>query len=82
MSNVTNFRTFVDIGVHQDGLVHISKLADRFIKDPRDVVKAGDVVRVKVDEMDAKRKRISLTMRLSEGKTPTKPSKNDWRCVI
>ncbi len=68
VSNVTNFGAFVDIGVHQDGLVHISRLADRFIKDPRDVVKAGDVVKVKVEEVDTKRKRIALTMRLSEGK--------------
>jgi len=66
VSNVTNFGAFVDIGVHQDGLVHISKLADRFVKDPREVVKAGDVVKVKVEEVDAKRKRISLTMKLSE----------------
>ncbi len=71
VSNVTNFGAFVDIGVHQDGLVHISKLADRFVKDPRDVVKAGDVVKVKVEEVDAKRKRISLTMRLPEGKATT-----------
>ena len=69
VNNVTNFGAFVDIGVHQDGLVHISKLANRFVKDPRDVVKAGDVVKVKVEEVDAKRKRISLTMNLSAGNT-------------
>ncbi len=63
VSNVTNFGAFVDIGVHQDGLVHISQLADRFVKDPRDVVKAGDVVKVKVQEVDVQRKRISLTMK-------------------
>ena len=66
VSNVANFGAFVDIGVHQDGLVHISMLADKFVKDPRDVVKAGDVVKVKVLEIDPQRKRISLTMRLSD----------------
>ncbi|HHQ4642685.1 TPA: Tex family protein [Aeromonas veronii] len=66
VTNVTNFGAFVDIGVHQDGLVHISSLTDRFVKDPREVVKAGDIVRVKVLEVDAPRKRISLTMRLDE----------------
>ncbi|MGK0223191.1 MAG: hypothetical protein ACI9ON_002434 [Limisphaerales bacterium] len=66
VTNVTNFGAFVDVGVHQDGLVHISALADRFVKDPHDVVKAGDVVRVKVMEVDIKRKRIGLTMRLSD----------------
>ncbi|MFV2057831.1 MAG: Tex family protein [Thiohalomonadales bacterium] len=66
VSNVTNFGAFVDIGVHQDGLVHISMLADKFVKDARDVVKAGDVVKVKVLEVDIVRKRIALTMRLEE----------------
>ncbi len=66
VTNVANFGAFVDIGVHQDGLVHISVLADKFVKDPRDVVKAGDVVKVKVVDIDAARKRISLTMRLSD----------------
>lgn len=66
VTNVTNFGVFVDIGVHQDGLVHISSLTDRFVKDPREVVKAGDIVRVKVLEVDVPRKRISLTMRLDE----------------
>jgi uncharacterized protein len=66
VTNVANFGAFVDIGVHQDGLVHISALADKFVKDPRSVVKAGDVVKVKVVEVDAKRKRIALTMRLSD----------------
>ncbi len=64
VTNVANFGAFVDIGVHQDGLVHISMLANRFVKDPREVVKAGDVVKVKVLEVDAKRKRIALTMKL------------------
>jgi len=63
VTNVTNFGAFVDIGVHQDGLVHVSQLADRFIADPHQVVKAGDIVRVKVLEVDLKRKRIALTMR-------------------
>ena len=66
VSNVANFGAFVDIGVHQDGLVHISALADKFVQDPRDVVKAGDVVKVKVLEVDAPRKRIALTMRLND----------------
>ena len=66
VTNVTNFGAFVDIGVHQDGLVHISALADKFVKDPRAVAKAGDVVRVKVLEVDEKRRRIALTMRMSD----------------
>jgi len=63
VTNVTNFGAFVDIGVHQDGLVHISMLADRFVKDPHQVVKTGDVVKVKVVEVDIPRKRIALSMR-------------------
>jgi protein Tex len=63
VTNVAAFGAFVDVGVHQDGLVHISELADRFVKDPREVVKAGDVVTVRVKEVDAARKRIALTMR-------------------
>jgi uncharacterized protein len=63
VTNVTNFGAFVDIGVHQDGLVHISMLADRFVKDPHQVVKTGDVVKVKVLEVDLPRKRIALSMR-------------------
>ena len=66
VSNVANFGAFVDIGVHQDGLVHISALSNKFVQDPREVVKAGDVVKVKVLEVDAARKRIALTMRLSD----------------
>ena len=66
VTNVTNFGAFVDVGVHQDGLVHVSALAKHFVKDPRDVVKAGDVVKVKVLEVDAARKRIALTMRLAD----------------
>jgi protein Tex len=63
VTNVAAFGAFVDIGVHQDGLVHVSQLADRFIKDPHEVVKAGDVVKVRVVEVDAPRKRIALTMK-------------------
>ena len=66
VTNVTNFGAFVDIGVHQDGLVHISSLSDKFIDDPHKVVKAGDIVKVKVMEVDLARKRIALTMRLDE----------------
>ncbi len=66
VTNVTDFGAFVDIGVHQDGLVHISALANRFVKDPREVVKAGDIVRVKVMEVDQARKRIALSMRLAD----------------
>jgi protein Tex len=66
VTNVANFGAFVDIGVHQDGLVHVSQLADRFVKDPRDVVKAGDIVKVRVVEVDLPRKRIALTMKLQE----------------
>lgn len=69
VTNVTNFGAFVDVGVHQDGLVHISMLADRFVKDPREIVKTGDVVKVKVMEVDVARKRIALTMRLSDSST-------------
>lgn len=66
VTNVANFGAFVDIGVHQDGLVHVSQLADRFVKDPSALVKAGDVVKVRVVEVDLKRKRIALSMRKDE----------------
>lgn len=66
VTNVTNFGAFVDVGVHQDGLVHISALSNTFVKDPRSVVKAGDIVKVKVMEIDIPRKRIALTMRLDD----------------
>ncbi len=66
VTNVTNFGAFVDIGVHQDGLVHISALADKFVKDPHEVVKAGDVVKVKVMEVDIPRKRVGLSMRMTD----------------
>jgi uncharacterized protein len=66
ISNVTNFGAFVDLGVHQDGLVHISALSSQYVKDPHDIVKAGDIVKVKVMQIDVARKRIALTMRLSD----------------
>ena len=66
VTNVTNFGAFVDVGVHQDGLVHISSLTDKFVSDPSEVVKAGDIVKVKVLDVDVPRKRISLTMRMDE----------------
>jgi uncharacterized protein len=66
VTNVTNFGVFVDIGVHQDGLVHISMMSHKFIKDPRELVKAGDVVKVKVLEVDLQRRRVALTMKLDE----------------
>jgi uncharacterized protein len=64
VTNVAAFGTFVDVGAHQDGLVHVSQLANKFVKDPKDVVKAGDIVKVKVVEVDVARKRIALTMRV------------------
>ncbi|MFT5446932.1 MAG: hypothetical protein ACI9DC_002107 [Gammaproteobacteria bacterium] len=66
VTNVTNFGAFVDIGVHQDGLVHISALADSFVKDPREVVKTGEIVKVKVMSVDLQRKRVALSMRLDD----------------
>lgn len=75
VTNVAAFGAFVDIGVHQDGLVHISQLADRFVKDPNEVVKVGDVVKVRVTEVDVPRKRIGLTMRKDGG--GAKPERND-----
>ena len=75
VSNVANFGAFVDVGVHQDGLVHISSITNKFISDPREVVKAGDIVKVKVVEVDAARKRISFTMRLDDDiDTSNKPA--------
>jgi uncharacterized protein len=66
VTNVAAFGAFVDVGVHQDGLVHVSAMSKTFVKDPRDVVKPGDIVRVKVLEVDVPRKRISLTLRLDD----------------
>ncbi|HHB91662.1 MAG TPA: RNA-binding transcriptional accessory protein [Thioploca sp.] len=90
VTNVTNFGAFVDIGVHHDGLVHISALSETYVKDPRDIVKAGDVVTIKVIEIDLKRRRVALTMCLGNNKQPppapkkkrkdkkvTKPRKNN-----
>ena len=77
VTNVTNFGAFVDVGVHQDGLVHISALSETFVKDPHTVVKAGDIVRVKVMEVDIARKRIALSMRL--GDQPGQDSGNQGR---
>jgi len=74
VTNVANFGAFVDIGVHQDGLVHVSQLADRFVKDPREVVKAGDIVTVRVVEVDTQRKRIALTMKSGEVQKGARPA--------
>jgi uncharacterized protein len=88
VTNVAAFGAFVDIGVHQDGLVHISALANTFVKDPHSVVKAGQVVRVKVLEVDEKRKRIALTMRLTDSapvagaKVEQRPDRNDAKRLI
>ncbi len=75
VTNVANFGAFVDIGVHQDGLVHISMLSNKFVKDPNEVVKVGDIVKVKVLEVDVQRKRIQLTMRLEETAAHTSASR-------
>jgi uncharacterized protein len=83
VTNVTNFGAFVDIGVHQDGLVHISVLADRFVRDPHEVVKPGDLVKVKVLEVDMKRNRIALSMRMDAQPAPARrdeaPARRDER---
>jgi uncharacterized protein len=72
VTNVANFGAFVDIGVHQDGLVHISALSSTYVKDPRDVVRVGQTVKVKVQEVDVARKRIGLTMRLDDDSAPAR----------
>ncbi|MGZ4977439.1 MAG: Tex family protein [Methylobacter sp.] len=79
VTNVANFGAFVDIGVHQDGLVHISHLADTFIKDPRDAVKTGDMVKVKVLEVDVERKRISLSMKTNPEANDIRPERNNQK---
>ena len=79
VTNVANFGAFVDVGVHQDGLVHISALSDTFIKDPRDVVRVGQTVTVKVQEVDAPRKRIGLTMRLKDDTAPIRRGSGEQR---
>lgn len=88
VSNVTNFGAFVDVGVHQDGLVHISAMTNRFITDPHSVVKAGDIIQVKVVEVDKERRRIGLSMRLDEDKTvvvqkkESKPAENNQTAAM
>jgi uncharacterized protein len=77
VTNVANFGAFVDIGVHQDGLVHISHLSDTFIKDPREAVKTGDLVKVTVLEVDAARKRISLSMKSGAEAAKTRSERQD-----
>ncbi|TWT04098.1 Tex family protein [Reyranella sp. CPCC 100927] len=79
VTNVAAFGAFVDIGVHQDGLVHVSQLADRFVKDAHDVVKAGDVVKVRVVDVDIPRKRIALSMRQDAGRGTARPPQRDDR---
>ncbi len=79
VSNVAAFGAFVDIGVHQDGLVHISALSDRYVKDPREVVKAGDIVKVKVLEVDVARKRIALTRRMDDPVGEARPDERGPR---
>jgi uncharacterized protein len=79
VTNVAAFGAFVDVGVHQDGLVHVSAMSKQFVSDPREVVKSGDVVRVKVLEVDEPRKRISLTLRLDDEVSPRQPRTGDQR---
>ncbi|HEY9281106.1 MAG TPA: RNA-binding transcriptional accessory protein Tex [Eoetvoesiella sp.] len=81
VTNVANFGAFVDIGVHQDGLVHISALADKFVKDPRDVVRVGQMVKVKVQEVDVARKRVGLTMRLNDDTAPLRKTNDERRAM-
>ena len=73
VTNVTAFGAFVDIGVHQDGLVHVSELADRFVRDPNEVVKAGDKLKVRVLDVDLARRRISLSARSEKKGAPGRP---------
>jgi uncharacterized protein len=82
VTNVAAFGAFVDLGVHQDGLVHISAMSDKFIKDPREVVKPGDIVRVKVLEIDVARKRIGLTLRLDDEATGTPDARSTQRSKV
>ncbi len=72
VTNVAAFGAFVDIGVHQDGLVHVSALSNTFVKDPHSVVKAGQIVKVKVLEVDLQRQRIALTMRMGDEPSPAR----------
>ncbi|MDH3252749.1 MAG: S1 RNA-binding domain-containing protein, partial [Ignavibacteria bacterium] len=84
VTNVANFGAFVDIGVHQDGLIHVSQLADRFVRDPRTVVKVGQIVRARVLEVNEPLKRISLSLKTGapEGKTSAKPRKKTQSYTI
>lgn len=82
ITNVANFGAFVDIGVHQDGLVHISMLANHYVKNPHDHVKVGDIVKVKILEVDLLRKRIQLSMRTHDDATPFSSSKKEKRQVM
>jgi protein Tex len=75
VTNVAAFGAFVDVGVHQDGLVHVSAMANTFVKDPREVAKPGDIVKVKVLSVDVPRKRIALTMRLADGQGAPEPAR-------
>ncbi|MBL8448054.1 MAG: RNA-binding transcriptional accessory protein [Zoogloeaceae bacterium] len=79
VTNVTHFGAFVDVGVHQDGLVHVSALSRRFVKDPREVVKAGDIVQVKVLEVDLPRSRIALSLRLDDEPAAAAPARGEMR---
>jgi uncharacterized protein len=79
VTNVAAFGAFVDVGVHQDGLVHVSAMSKTFVKDPRDVVKPGDIVKVKVLDVDIPRKRISLTLRLDDEAAPQGEQKREPR---
>ncbi|MFC0677791.1 Tex family protein [Lysobacter korlensis] len=79
VTNVAAFGAFVDIGVHQDGLVHISALSDKYVKDPREAVKAGDIVKVRVLEVDVARKRIALTRRLDDSVPAPRPPRSESR---
>ena len=74
VTNVAAFGAFVDIGVHQDGLVHVSAMANKFVKDPHELVKPGQIIKVKVMDVDVKRQRIALTMRLDD--IPGSPSRS------
>jgi uncharacterized protein len=76
VTNVANFGAFVDVGVHQDGLVHISQLADRFVDDPKKIVKVGQVVKVRVLEVNEQLKRISLSMKSPDGVKSDRPSRH------
>ena len=79
VSNVAQFGAFIDLGVHQDGLVHVSQLSNRFVNDAREIVKTGDIVKVKVLEVDVARKRISLTMKLDAKGAPRRDGPRDNR---